>query len=292
MSFTTRAFSIPEKTMAVAKQAMAGEKGALTRAYNRHKDNLGDYSPVLQWLRNLSKQFNWAGPTMGFHYVVANLAKEQEGQDRFRQIMFEDDGQPCGYLRLVGLSKDTLTRNADCMKIEESLVSDKKYVIDPSLLRFMYDEAMGACEDMDRKRLVTEINIGFSPQRFRSLAFQIRRLTNKLGTDEEDPTELARVKSLFERDWVTVSANFIEEMGCNITDVIIPQDLESFGSAAQFRMTRIMPGKRPVKLPNYQADHRNCHKYTGKKSLAPLRQAIEIMKENALKAHPTPVLKS
>ena len=275
--YNARPLYIPQNVLDEAKNT----EGSLTPVMHRHADNLGDYSLIKAWQRALAKQANWVGNTIPFNYVVDYQLQRQKGETRYEQTMFmNQNNEACGFLRMLHLIRDTDTRRRDCTKIEESLVNSTIHLQDLTLFKDMYKHALKSCEAQGRARVITELGIGFSPQKYNGLARKIAQLKRAGLKDRATQAAFDDLKNKFEKDWLSATLSFIDNIGFNVTDIIIPQAMNS-DSTPQLRITQTVSGANALKLPAYAAQNRICHTYKCKDDLAPLNEAIQTYRENA-----------
>lgn len=258
MTLTTRPFEIPAD---LRRDIDAAKGQGMTRILHAHAGRLGDYDAVKGWYKRLSREFNWVGATLMFNVVHDYNTREMNGDLRYRQTIMLRDGDPVGYCRFLHLSRDTQTRRADCTKVEETIIADPHDLRDLTLFRFMYDDITASSAAMGQARVITELGVGLSHSKFRSLARQATK------GDE-------RAQSLINRDWVAVTLKFVERMGFTPTDVMIPQSY-SADATPQIRISRQTGVKTPLPLPDYVADNRLCVPYDGGRGLDILHDYLQ-----------------
>ncbi len=284
-SFKTRPFKLPP---AVMRDIDAGELG-LSAIMKSHAGRLGDYTHIKAWEANLRKVSNWVGNTVPFHYIVNYYAKQRAGEPHVSQTMFEQNGKPVGFLRLCHLQRDTETRRMDCTKVEETLVDGAVHLRDPSLFKAMYDFAVAESGRNGHARVITELGIGLSPQKYRSLARTMHRLKSKRDLTDDEAKTLAQASRAFYKDWVTATKRFVDTIGFEITDIVIPNTLDT-DSTPQIRISRVVPGTDPLPLPDYTAPNRDCYTYTGECDLTKISDALERYRQAAIEKYPMAAL--
>lgn len=300
MSFSSRPLILPP---ALENDIINYPDTKLTAHLHNHGDNLGDYGLAKSWYQELSRTFNWTGNTMGFQYVWAHYQKEMfEGDTHFRQRMIEDDhGVPVGYIRFTHLKTDRnpemvvrskttgkpvsyVTRRGDCTKIEETTFDSAKWLGCPSLSRHMYDCVEKDSAANGKARIVTELAVGFTASRFGSIARRLKRLGKSDELTCEKRYEYERLKRLFRKDWVTVTQDFAEDIRYTPIDSIVPENLDGT-MACQMRIHHVIPGARPLELPDYRAAGRICKPVRKSGDFDDMRCAIEQMRERACDRH-------
>ncbi|GEM_PF-5511972 len=258
MTLTARPFVIPE----ILRRDIAATQGqGMTAVLHAHAGQLGDYDAVKGWYKRLSKEFNWVGATLMFNVLHDYNAREMNGDLRYRQTMTLRDGEPVAYSRFLHLSRDTQTRRADCTKVEETIIADPNDLRDLTLFRFMYDDIVSASAAQGQARVITELGVGLSQSKFKSLARQAAK-----GD--------ARAQSLINRDWIAVTLKFVERMGFTPTDIIIPS-INSADATPQIRISRDTGVKEPLPLPAYTADNRLCASYDAGRGLDILHDYLQ-----------------
>lgn len=279
--FTVRPFKIPQP---VWDTINAGSE-SLTQIMHRHAGRLGDYDLAKAWEEALRKRANWVGNTIPFNYVVDYELRRRDGNQRYNQVMFEQDGVgPVGFLRLHHLSMDTQTRRRDCTKVEETLVSDLSFLRDTSLFKAMYDYSMADSARLGHARVITELGVGLSPQRYNGLARLIAKLSQKPERREEEDNALKQAQKRFEKNWVKATERFVDDIGFEITDIILPDSMAT-DSTPQIRISRTVAGADPLPLPPYQGENRTCYRYRPHEGLKKLNARIDAYRKQARKKY-------
>jgi hypothetical protein len=125
----------------------------------------------------------------------------------------------------------------------------------------MYDDIVSASAAQGQARVITELGVGLSQSKFKSLARQAAK-----GD--------ARAQSLINRDWIAVTLKFVERMGFTPTDIIIPS-INSADATPQIRISRDTGVKEPLPLPAYTADNRLCASYDAGRGLDILHDYLQ-----------------
>lgn len=276
-TFLTREFELPSPIV----KDINHKSGTLTQIMH-HQGALGDYGLLKQWQKDLSYRSNWVGNTIPFNYVVDYYQRAQNGDHRHNQHVIIDKARnPIGFLRFLHLAQDTPTRRKDCTKVEESLVSNVAFLKNTAIFQYMYDHILNETEKFDHARVITELGVGLSKQNYGGLASTIKSLKNKKKLNDSQKERLDIAKRKLSTDWVSVTAQFVEKIGFEITDIILPSK-ENKTSTPQIRISKVIDGVKALPLPNYQQANRTCLPYQTTDGLNKVSECLENYKQTAL----------
>lgn len=281
--FTTRPFKFSE---AVHNYLVSAKKINFKALHMKHGSNLGeDYQNVYQWNGFLSKRYNWSGSEMRFYMLCKAYAREHKAIDPYvRQVIFEHQGKPVGYLRFCHMKYGSVVRPADVTKVEATLVSGTNWMLNPSLFVAMYDYACKQAIAFGQKRVLTELLVGLKSQEMEKHARVFATKSRKLRIDQKDRLAINIAQTALAKDWYDATLRFISQIGFSITDSGIPKPNYNDIRQPQLRISKIL-GSDPTPLPKLKNAIREFKTFEEDPELEHVHQWIKHERSKALKKY-------